>query len=77
MDKSGMQDVEEDDDDYKCSYSDYDSEDINDKDSLQKVLLISGPIGVCKSTSKLLLTIYMNCRLCTSFMHILMATVIL
>lgn len=38
-----MRDV---DDDYKCSCSDYDSEDINEEDSLQNVLLITGPIGV-------------------------------
>lgn len=43
MDKSDMRDV---DDDYKCSCSDYDSEDINEEDSLQNVLLITGPIGV-------------------------------
>jgi len=75
--KSGMQDVEDDDDDYKYSYSDCDSEDINEKDSLPKVLLITGPIGVCKSTSKLLHILYMNCGLCTSFMHTLLATIIL
>lgn len=47
MDKIDMRDVEDDDDDYKCSYSDYDSEDMDEKDSLQNVLLITGPIGVC------------------------------
>ncbi|RDX75060.1 ATPase family AAA domain-containing protein 5, partial [Mucuna pruriens] len=47
MDKSDMQD----DDDYNCSYSDYDSEDIDEKDSLQNVLLISGPIGSGKSAA--------------------------
>lgn len=41
-DKSDMQD-----DDYICSHSDYDSEDMNEEDSLQNVLLITGPIGVC------------------------------
>ncbi|XP_068481394.1 uncharacterized protein [Phaseolus vulgaris] len=51
MDKSDMQNVEDDDDDYKCSYSDYDSEDINEKDSLQKVLLITGPVGSGKSSA--------------------------
>ncbi|XP_027903010.1 uncharacterized protein LOC114163118 isoform X3 [Vigna unguiculata] len=49
--KSGMQDVEDDDDDYKYSYSDCDSEDINEKDSLPKVLLITGPIGSGKSSA--------------------------
>ena len=44
MDKSDMRDV---DDDYKCSCSDYDSEDINEEDSLQNVLLITGPILGC------------------------------
>ncbi|KOM41588.1 hypothetical protein LR48_Vigan04g178600 [Vigna angularis] len=50
-DKSGMQDVEDEDDDYKCSYSDCDSEDMNEKDSLQNVLLITGPIGSGKSSA--------------------------
>lgn len=40
-----MQD--DDDDDYMCSDSDYDSEDMNEEDSLQNVLLITGPTGVC------------------------------
>ncbi|KAL2638228.1 hypothetical protein AAZV13_06G103200 [Glycine max] len=48
MDKSDMRDV---DDDYKCSCSDYDSEDINEEDSLQNVLLITGPIGSGKSAA--------------------------
>ena len=39
-----MQD--DDGDDYICSDSDYDSEDTNEEDSLQNVLLITGPIGV-------------------------------
>ncbi|KAH1255873.1 hypothetical protein AAZV13_04G206200 [Glycine max] len=51
MDKSDMRDVGDDDDDYKCSYSDYDSEDINEEDSLQNVLLITGPIGSGKSAA--------------------------
>ncbi|XP_014501576.1 uncharacterized protein LOC106762275 isoform X2 [Vigna radiata var. radiata] len=50
-DKSGMQDVEDDDDDYKCSYSDCDSEDMNEKNSLKNVLLITGPIGSGKSSA--------------------------
>jgi len=42
-DQSNRQD---DGDNYICSDSDYASEDINEKDSLQNVLLITGPIGV-------------------------------
>ncbi|XP_019438576.1 PREDICTED: uncharacterized protein LOC109344305 isoform X2 [Lupinus angustifolius] len=41
----------QDDDDYICSGSDYDSEDINKEDSLQNVLLITGPIGSGKSAA--------------------------
>lgn len=44
-DKNDMQD--DDDGDYDCSHSDYDSEDMNEEDSLQNVLLITGPVGVC------------------------------
>nr|KYP55154.1 ATPase family AAA domain-containing protein 5 [Cajanus cajan] len=51
MDKSDMQDADDDDEDYKCSNSDYDSEDINEEDSLQNVLLITGPIGSGKSAA--------------------------
>ncbi|XP_061363887.1 uncharacterized protein LOC133307395 [Gastrolobium bilobum] len=47
-DKSDMQD---DDDDYNCSHSDYRSEDIDEDDSLQNVLLITGPIGSGKSAA--------------------------
>ena len=54
-DKRDMQDGDDDDDDYKCSLSDYDSEDINEEDSLQNVLLITGPIGVCGNL------LYQNC----------------
>ncbi|RDX85315.1 hypothetical protein CR513_33515, partial [Mucuna pruriens] len=36
---------QDDDDDYICSDSEYISEDINEEDSLQNVLLITGPIG--------------------------------
>lgn len=36
----------QDDDDYICSDSDYAPEDINEEDSVQNVLLITGPIGV-------------------------------
>jgi hypothetical protein len=39
--------IQDDDDDYICSDSDYDSEDMNEEDSLQNVLLVTGPIGVC------------------------------
>lgn len=46
-DKSNMQDDGDDDDEYLCSHSDCDSEDMNEEDSLQNVLLITGPIGVC------------------------------
>lgn len=37
------------DDDYDCFHSDYDSEDTSEEDSLENVLLITGPIGVCKN----------------------------
>ncbi|XP_050911407.1 uncharacterized protein LOC127126517 [Lathyrus oleraceus] len=43
--------VMQDDDDYMCSDSDYDSEDMNEEDSLQNVLLITGPIGSGKSAA--------------------------
>lgn len=45
-DKGNMQ-GENDDDDYDCSHCDYDSEDMTDEYSLENVLLITGPIGVC------------------------------
>ncbi|XP_027338527.1 uncharacterized protein LOC113852450 isoform X1 [Abrus precatorius] len=51
---TSMRDAEvddEDDGDYNCSYSDYDSEDINGEDTLQNVLLITGPIGSGKSAA--------------------------
>ncbi|XP_019430603.1 PREDICTED: uncharacterized protein LOC109337953 isoform X1 [Lupinus angustifolius] len=38
-------------DDFNCSDSDYDLEDCNEKDSLQNVLLITGPIGSGKSAA--------------------------
>ncbi|KAE9587188.1 putative checkpoint protein Rad17/Rad24 [Lupinus albus] len=44
-------DIQDDDDDYICSRSDYDSEDNNEEDSLQNVLLITGPIGSGKSAA--------------------------
>ncbi|KAJ1388107.1 P-loop containing nucleoside triphosphate hydrolase [Sesbania bispinosa] len=47
-DKSNMQDG---DDDYNFSHSDYDSEDMDGEDSLQNVLLITGPIGSGKSAA--------------------------
>ncbi|OMO55522.1 hypothetical protein COLO4_35941 [Corchorus olitorius] len=34
-------------DDYICSESDFDSENFNGEDSLKKVLLVTGPIGMC------------------------------
>ncbi|CAI8584488.1 unnamed protein product [Vicia faba] len=43
--------VMQDDDDYICSDSDYDSEDMNEEDSLQNVLLITGPTGSGKSAA--------------------------
>ncbi|CAL5202973.1 unnamed protein product [Lathyrus oleraceus] len=46
-----MQDDDDDDDDYMCSDSDYDSEDMNEEDSLQNVLLITGPTGSGKSAA--------------------------
>lgn len=38
-----------DDDDYDYSHSDYDSEDTTEEDTLENVLLITGPIGVCEN----------------------------
>ncbi|CAK8566401.1 unnamed protein product [Lathyrus sativus] len=43
--------MQDDDDDYICSDSDYDSEDMNEEDSLQNVLLITGPTGSGKSAA--------------------------
>ncbi|XP_058787652.1 uncharacterized protein LOC131662001 [Vicia villosa] len=43
--------VMQDDDDYICSDSDYDSEDMNEEDSLRNVLLITGPTGSGKSAA--------------------------
>ncbi|KAK2442206.1 P-loop containing nucleoside triphosphate hydrolase superfamily protein [Trifolium repens] len=43
--------IQDDDDDYICSDSDYDSEDMNEEDSLQNVLLVTGPIGSGKSAA--------------------------
>ncbi|KAL2339795.1 hypothetical protein Fmac_007735 [Flemingia macrophylla] len=51
MDKCDAQEAVDDDDEYKCSYSDCDSEDINEEDSLQNVLLITGPVGSGKSAA--------------------------
>ncbi|KAF7816861.1 ATPase family AAA domain-containing protein 5 [Senna tora] len=48
-DKSNMSG--NDDDDYDCSHSDYDSEDITEEDSLENVLLITGPTGSGKSAA--------------------------
>ncbi|KAK7351122.1 hypothetical protein VNO77_10332 [Canavalia gladiata] len=50
-DKSDKQDVDDDDEDYYCYHSDYDSEDINEEDTLRNVLLITGPIGSGKSAA--------------------------
>ncbi|XP_057728037.1 uncharacterized protein LOC130943949 isoform X1 [Arachis stenosperma] len=50
-DKWDMQDGDDDDGDYNCSLSDYDSEDLTEEDSLHNVLLITGPIGSGKSAA--------------------------
>ncbi|XP_061341920.1 uncharacterized protein LOC133288219 isoform X2 [Gastrolobium bilobum] len=44
-------DIQDNDDDYNCSDNDYASQDINEEDSLQNVLLITGPIGSGKSAA--------------------------
>lgn len=41
-------DMPNDDDDYNCSDCDHISKDINEEGSLQNVLLITGPVGVCR-----------------------------
>ncbi|XP_045803964.1 uncharacterized protein LOC123897403 [Trifolium pratense] len=43
--------IQDDDYDFICSDSDYDSEDMNEEDSLQNVLLVTGPIGSGKSAA--------------------------
>ncbi|XP_054788869.1 uncharacterized protein LOC129294480 isoform X2 [Prosopis cineraria] len=50
-DKSDMHGGGGDDDDYDCSHCDYDSEDMTEGDSLENVLLITGPIGSGKSAA--------------------------
>ncbi|KAI9097944.1 hypothetical protein K1719_025715 [Acacia pycnantha] len=50
-DKGDMQGDDNDDADYDCSHCDYDSEDMTEEDSLENVLLITGPAGSGKSAA--------------------------